>query len=139
MPEPHETGEKMTGSGMTNEEHQDPHKPDRPAHELISPRSLVWSVAVLFLCGVFVGGANLLFTASQVNAAQTRTLAACAFWQDLAVLPLMNAPNGYPSELAVSIVAHSREAYRGFGCPGKLPAPAPSFVRGAEHYGIDSR
>jgi hypothetical protein len=103
-------------------------------------RKMVWALIVLFVAGMLVSGLNLLFTASQVNGVAQRTKAACAFWRDIAAVPLVNIPGKpYPSEFSVTVVAHSRQAFRGFGCPGGLPAPSSSFVDGARIYHLDPR
>lgn len=130
-------GENLTGnSAMTNTEYQDRHEFDMTPGARRAARRLIVSLFVLFIVTIGLAGLNLWFTANQVNGAEQRSYAACAFWKDLSGLPLMNAANGWPSELAVSIVAHSRQAYRGFGCAGPLPPPDPSFARGAKHYGL---
>lgn len=126
-----------------------------------SPRSrqqaryLAYSVIVVFIFGIAIGLANLLFTNSQVHKVQRiseqaqrnaavlavqnqvlkrQLIADCSFYRDLAGLPLANLPNGHPSELGVKIVSDSRGAWIGRGCPGKLPPPDPSYVRGAAFY-----
>jgi len=117
--------------------------------------ALAWSLVVLFAVVIGIGAANLLFTSSQVhqvqkNSENTRRLAQsqariiarqaqqiqadCGFYRDLAGLPLVNLPNGHPSELGVKIVSDSRGAWATRGCLGKLPPPDPTFVRGAKFY-----
>jgi hypothetical protein len=133
--------ENLTGGvapgDMSNAEHQHRHESDQSPAQQRAAKRVSWSLIILFIVVIGLSGLNLWFTANQVNGAEQRSQAACSFWKDLAIVPVSNAQNGWPSQLAISIVAHSREAYRGFGCPGKLPPPSASFIRGANHYGIN--
>ena len=61
--------------------------------------------------------------------ALARQHASCAFYHDLAPVPITPGPTGKASKLGVQIVSDSRAAYVGQGCPGPLPPPDPSFVR----------
>lgn len=74
-------------------------------------------------------------TAALVTA-ENHTRASCAFYRDLAPLPVTVGPDGKASRLGVQIVSDSRSAFIGEDCPGRLPAPAASFVRWAALYGI---
>lgn len=116
---------------------------------------LAWSLCVLFVVTIAIGGANLLFTSNQVHRVQAQSerieqnarnlaranavlrkqiKADCGFDRDLAGLPLADTRTGHPSELGVKIISDSRGAWAGHGCPGKLPPPDPSFVAGAKFY-----
>jgi len=118
-------------------------------------RYLAYSMCVLF--AFVIGGllVSLLFTSSQVHRVQQISEQArqnaeaisdqneilrkqitgdCGFYRDLSGLPVQNAANGHPSELGVKIISDSRAAWTGHGCPGKLPPPDPTFVRGAGYY-----
>jgi hypothetical protein len=116
---------------------------------------LAYALGVLFLFVIAIGTANLLFTTRQVHSVRQASSQAqqnsedlkranavlrqqihadCGFYKDLAGLPLTNTASGHPSELGVKIISDSRGAWRGHGCPGKLPRPDPSFVTGAKFY-----
>lgn len=69
-------------------------------------------------------------------AALERARASCAFYRDLAPVPVTTGPNGKASRLGVQIISDSRAAFVGQTCPGQLPPPSPSLIRWARYYGI---
>ena len=92
---------------------------------MLSDRALIIIVGALFLILLAAIVLNLALTLS-------RTSAACSFYKDLSGLPVTVAANTHrPSELGIGIIAHSREAFRGQGCSGRLPPPSPSFAHWA--------
>lgn len=80
--------------------------------------------------------AALAKTRATLAQALERQRASCAFYRDLAPVPITVGPTGKASKLGVQIVSDSRAAFVGQACPGLLPAPARSFVRWARFYGI---
>jgi hypothetical protein len=123
----------------------------------LQARYLAYALCVLFVVMIAIGGANLLFTSNQVHAVRAQNVqieqnarslavanavlrkqitADCGFDRDLSGLPLTNLPNGHPSELGVKIISDSRGAWAGHGCPGHLPPPDPTYVRGAKFYSL---
>lgn len=101
----------------------------RAAHRM--GRALI----ILFFIILVVCGISLGFTATSFNAAEKHTESACDFWRDLAGLPVtILSSTGKPSELSISIIAHSRTAFRGSGCTGPLPPPDPSFKKWAPYF-----
>lgn len=119
-------------------------------------RSLGWSIIALFAITLGIGGANLLFTSSQVssvaatNAKVARQEAAlekqqailerqiqadCNVYARLAPLPVtLNITTGRPTLLSVQLISDSRVAWTAKGCTGTLAAPDPSFVKWASFY-----
>lgn len=118
---------------------------------------LAWSLVVLFVVLLALDCVIILVNNSQVhqvraqserieqnarslaraNAILRRQITAdCGFDRDLAGLPLTNLPNGHPSKLGVRIISDSRGAWAGHGCPGHLPPPDPTYVRGAKFYNL---
>jgi hypothetical protein len=101
---------------------------DAPAakqRRVLSDRALLIIVGGLFLILLAAIVLNLVLTLS-------RTSASCSFYKDLSGLPVVVSPQTHkPSDVAMGIVAHSREAFRGQGCSGHLPPPSPSFVHWA--------
>lgn len=90
------------------------------------------SLAALVL---LLAGANLLFTAREVNQVRGTVLASCGFAADLGGAPLsVNPKTGQASRLGVQIVSDSRVQWHGLGCPGVLPPPAPTFMKWARYY-----
>jgi hypothetical protein len=97
----------------------------------LATRRLSWALGLAFAVTVLAALANLYVTVS-------RTTATCSFYRDLSGLPVtIVTGTGRPSELSVTIIAHSRSAYRGLGCPGGLPPPSPSFAHWAPYYHQD--
>ena len=124
----------------------------------MSPGARV-SIVVLFALTLAIGGANLLFTTSQVGhvatvvhkqdvqaRAQAATIAqlraqqaqlskqqqaACAVAADVGSAPLPASPK--PSKLGVSLVVDFRHQWRTLHCPGSLPVP-PGLARWAAYY-----
>lgn len=91
--------------------------------------------AVLAVIVFLLAGANLLFTARDVNQLRGAVLASCHFNADLGTVPVsVNPKTGQASLLGVSIVSDARVAWHRLGCDGRLAAPAPSFVRWARFY-----
>jgi hypothetical protein len=112
-------------------------------------RALAYAVCVLFVVGIAIGAANLLFTSSQVHQVkknsdglekalaleQKQIRADCGFYLHLSGLPVTDPPGpGDPSRLGVQIISDSRASFTGHGCPGHLPAPDASFVKWAGFY-----
>jgi hypothetical protein len=107
---------------------QDRQADDTAARRRNDSRKIGWILGVALTVLLAAAAANLYLTL-------TRTAAACNFYQDLSGIPVaVSATTGKPSELSVGIVAHAREAFRGSGCAGILPPPAPSFVKWAPYY-----
>lgn len=99
-----------------------------------------YGFTVLAVVVFLLAGANLLFTAREVNQLRLAVLSSCTFAADLGSVPLtVNPKTGEASELGVKIVADSRTEWRGLGCPGQLAPPAPSFVKWARYYHLSSR
>jgi hypothetical protein len=92
------------------------------------------AVVTLFTVCVLLAGTSMLFTGCQVRQLRQSVLSACLFAADIAGAPVVAGPAGKPSKLAVSIVSDSRVQWRGLGCPGRLPPPAPSFAKWAKYY-----
>ncbi len=103
--------------------------------DLTMTRGARWAAIGLLLLTLIVGGANLLATYLQVHTVRGAVQAECRFNHDLGGVPItINPATKKASLLGVEIVADSRLAWRGLGCPGQLPAPSPSFVRWALYY-----
>lgn len=76
-------------------------------------------------------------------AAQSRALvetnralhSSCDFYHDLAGLPPSPVATGKPpTKLGVSIIVHSRLAFRGDHCAGTIPPASPALARWARYY-----
>lgn len=102
--------------------------------DLTMTRGARWAAIGLLLLTLIVGGANLLATYLQVRTVRSAVQAECHFNHDLGGVPITVGPTGKASVLGVEIVADSRLAWRGLGCPGTLPPPSPSFVKWALYY-----
>jgi hypothetical protein len=93
------------------------------------------AIVFLFVFMLFLAAANLFWTSRQVRGLRLANAAACQFYADLSSAPVaVNPKTGKAALLGASIVADSRQAWRGRGCPGKLPPPDPSFVKWATYY-----
>lgn len=101
----------------------------------------------LLILGVAVNTAAFWLSArsvSDVRHQQARLHAAvlklCQFNADLgdaAADPVtLNPATHKASELGIQILADSRAAWRGLGCPGHLRHPSPSFIRWARAYDL---
>jgi hypothetical protein len=89
----------------------------------------------LLILVLIMGGANLLATYLQVHTVRAAVQAECHFNYDLGGVPItVNPATRKASVLGVKIVADSRAAWRGLGCPGLLPSPSPSFAHWARYY-----
>jgi hypothetical protein len=98
-------------------------------------RGARYAAVALLLLTLIVGAANLLATFGEVGALRSAVLTQCKFNADLGAAPIVVSPEtGKASLLGVTIVSDARVAWRGLGCTGLLPAPAPSFVRWAKFY-----
>jgi hypothetical protein len=122
-----------TAAGDVTEEREPLSPPPVYRHDMTpgayrATRRLGWVLGAVFTVLLLAVSANLYLTLN-------RTVSACDFWRDLSGLPVTNAAGtNKPSELGVSIIAHSRQAFRGSGCPGALPPPSPSFRHWAPYY-----
>jgi len=98
-------------------------------------RRLAWSLVVLFAVTAVIGAANLIYTTQQVHRVRHAERSACGFYAHLADLPIsVNPVTRKATLLAVQIVSDARVSWRGLGCPGTLPPPAPSFVKWAAFF-----
>lgn len=99
----------------------------------------------LLVLGIAINTAAFWLSARSVNDVryqQDRLHAAvlklCQFNADLgnaAADPVtLNPATHKASELGIQILADSRAAWRGLGCPGALQAPSPSFTHWAREY-----
>lgn len=103
--------------------------------DLTMTRGARWAAIGLLILTLITGGANLLATYLEVSAVRGAVKAECHFNYDLGGVPItVNPATGKASVLGVKIVADSRAAWRGLGCPGRLPSPSPSFVKWALYY-----
>jgi hypothetical protein len=88
----------------------------------------------LSLLMLLLSAANLLYTARQTGAADSRSRAQCGFDTDLGSAPVALSLTGKASQLAVTIVSDARIAWHQAGCDGHLPGPSPSFRHWAVYY-----
>ncbi|HEV2376226.1 MAG TPA: hypothetical protein VGS19_29160 [Streptosporangiaceae bacterium] len=110
--------------------------------DLTMTRGARYAAVGLLLLTLLTGGANLVATYLQVQAVRHTVQAVghaseaqCKFDYDLSGVPIsINPATGQASLLGVKIVADSRAAWRGLGCPGRLARPSPSFVKWARFY-----
>jgi hypothetical protein len=103
-------------------------------------RGAAWGIGVVFAVGIALNLGVLALTSRQITTVRQQTRSDCAFYRDLAGLPVSVSPKtGKAAKLGVAIIAHSREAWRGHGCGGTLPPPDPSFARWAKFYGLPYR
>lgn len=108
--------------------------------DLTMTRGARYAALGLLLLTLLTGGANLLATYLQVGTVRAAVKAECHFNYDLAGVPIaVNPSTGKASVLGVKIVADSRAAWRGLGCPGTLPPPSPSFMKWALYYHLPAR
>lgn len=92
------------------------------------------AVVFLFAVSLAIGGLNFFWTSREVNAANARAQAQCAFNADLGPVPVTVPKTGKPSLLGVKIISDARVAWHLARCPGRLAPPAPSFVQWAGYY-----
>jgi len=92
------------------------------------------AVVALFILALLIGGLNFFWTSRQVNEATTRARALCQFDADLGAAPLTVPAGAKASRFGVLIISDARTAWHRAGCPGRLAAPAPSFVKWAAYY-----
>ena len=87
---------------------------------------------VLFLIMIGISGAALLAGIRAYDTLQNRQLTQCQFNQDLgnlaSVKVTLNPATRKASKIGVAVIADSRSAFRGLGCPGRLAKPGPSFI-----------
>jgi hypothetical protein len=94
----------------------------------------------LLILTLLTGAGNLWASLDLTRGVQQDAASSCRFFADLAGLPVAVTPaTGKAALLGVEIVADSRLAWRGLGCPGALPAPAPSFILWARYYRLPYR
>ena len=97
-------------------------------------------MAGLVALTLVVGGGNLWASWTEGQGVQHSSASACRFFADLAGLPVTVTPTTKKASLlGVQIVADSRLAWRGLGCPGTLAPPAPSFEQWARYYHLPYR
>lgn len=106
---------------------------------------LVFAAALIFLAFA-AGGFRSQLHATQRQLAAARAVissqqgeieASCRFYRTAAGLPLRAVPPlTRPSLVVVTLVASSRDAYRGENCVPALPPPSPGVVRWARVYGV---
>jgi hypothetical protein len=92
---------------------------------------LTGAVSVILIIISFVG-----YTLIQSN--HSRIQASCHAWRIIGSAPVSASPATHrPTELAVSLVAASREAFYGQNCPGHLPSADQSVTKWARYYHIN--
>jgi hypothetical protein len=105
---------------------------------------LTGMIALIIAVAVAAGAVILYSQHSQLTRDQaqltrdnTRLLSSCDFYRPLTVAPVtVNPATRRPAPLSVAIIAASREAYAGQGCPGPVPPPDPSLLRWAAYYHV---
>jgi len=108
--------------------------------DLTTTRSARLAAAGLLILTLLVGAGNLWASWDETRSVQHAAASSCRFFADLAPLPITTSPaTGKASLLGVKIVSDSRLAWRGLGCPGSLPPPAPSFAQWAKYYRLPYR
>jgi hypothetical protein len=119
-------------------------KADTELHKALTGyHRLRWlSLGVLAALLVMVGtvGAMVIYhQQEQLDGQQAELASACQFFTDLAKLPVGPAPGAKaPAAVGVLIVADSRVAAFGLGCPHIAPA-SPSLKKWAAYYHIPLR
>lgn len=99
-----------------------------------------YAIVFMFVFAVALAGLNLLASSSEVHHLRSAVLTQCHFDRDLGSVPVaVNPGSGRASKLAVTLVSDGRTAWYGLHCPGRLPPPAPSFVRWAAFYHLPTR
>ena len=78
---------------------------------------------------------ELVRAQKQITLNERRVLTACSFWKDLGELPVSLAA----TKLGIGIVVHSRTAFTGFVCIGKLSPVSPELRTLAHKYGLTPR
>jgi len=92
---------------------------------------------------LIVGAANAVFAARLVSAARTQQMTICGEQKDIgnlaAIKVTVNPATHKAAKLGIAIIADSRLAWAGLGCPGRLNKPGRSFLRWAAYYDISYR
>jgi hypothetical protein len=95
-----------------------------------------WRIWMLAVSLVFDLGLSVVYL-RQNHALRHEVLTSCFQAHDLAPAPVgINPQTHKASILGVRIVADARDQFVKLGCPGRLSAPDPSFVRWAHYYRV---
>lgn len=98
------------------------------------------TVAFIIAVMLAVGAANAVLTARSVGSLRNQQLTICNEQADLGNLATikvqLNPKTHKASPVGIAIIADSRAAVRGLGCPVHLKKPGPSFVHWAHVFGL---
>ena len=100
---------------------------------------IVALVLAALVAGGFVIAANRSLVEqqqTQLSAAQRRIGASCSWWHDVGSGDFLGPFPDRAERALVVIVADSRAAFVGQGCPGQLPPVSPKLVRWADFFNL---